>query len=319
LPAPPRSHAPLPRLPSTLSQQERDARLERLHAERLPSRDMALAAYLAARAMDGRAVDGQDLNRLRDADESLHDTRQRLPHGRGNVDHDLAATELRNLGRVAASRGLARKLVAESGPKNQHFIHAAAACALGSGNCGEYANIGFIVHSARLLPGETSNKVKHKTLDHAWAESRLPDDVDREHTIVIDGWGEGPPVFAPDGAFTVSADNIRLEAFIRPPKPHDWATSQLDKVEQQIRTRHGEAGLQALLPPAPSKLPPSGIWAPTPVVDDAFSARVKPRLAAGGLSAQIVAAGAARSLGQPIHALKADVPAILEIAQRVLP
>jgi hypothetical protein len=228
---------------------------------------------------------------------------------------------MRNIGRVRAGRDLAKKLVAETErrPGDRYFFQAATASALGAGNCGEYANIGRIVHSAKVLPRETSVVVGHKTVDHAWTESRPAGDAAREHTIVIDGWAEGPPVFAPDGAFTASAQDIFTLGRLPRETLGARAPRLLDDLEQRIRTHFGDEGLQALVPATPSKLPTTGIFSPTPVVAAAFSDRVKPRLATGGLSAEIVAAGAARSLGQPIHALRADVPAILEIAQQVLP
>jgi hypothetical protein len=300
----------------------RKARAKRLHDEKLPSRDLALAGYLAARALDGRKVDEQDVHRLRAAQDSLEEARQRLPHGRGNVRPDLKATDWRNLDRVNTARNLAKKLEAEqpTTATQAEYFRAASVSAFGVGCCGEYATLGLFMHADKLVPGEMAYKVRHATIDHSWVESRLIG-TERDRTVIIDPWGEGPPVLATDGAFTTSEEDIKDLKSMPLFAPSDRVRRNLAAVEERIHTRFSESELQAMLPPA---LPTwlrfnGGIFSPTPVIDEEFSDRVRPRIEAGGLSVEIAMAGAARALGQPIHTLAADVPAIRDVALQVLP
>lgn len=303
------------------SPEQRDARARRLHDHQLPGSDLALAAYLAARAVDDRAVDEEDVPRLRAASLSLAETRQRLPHGRGNVRGDLQATEGRNYGRAVASRALAKKLyddIPERFGGKGTFVTAAAATTYGVGNCGEYANVAVLLHTDKLQWGEEAHRVEHRGSDHSWVESRPGGDDDREHTVVIDGWCEGPPILATDGAFTRSTEDIQDLVHLRAETPRNGVRNRLESLERDARTRYGEEGLRELIP-RKAWIPWSYGHASTPVIDDDFSARVRPRLDAGGLAAEITAAGAARALGQPLHTLKTDVPRILDVARQILP
>jgi hypothetical protein len=302
----------------------RKARAKRLHDEKLPSRDLALASYLAARALDGRKVDEQDVRRLRAAQDTLDDTRQRLPHGRGNVSTDLKATDWRNDSRLRAARRLARKLQAqEQSPTTRtraQYFAAASAITFGVGNCGEFAALAMFMHADKLVPGERAYTVGHATVDHSWVESRLIG-ADRDRTVIIDAWGEGPPILATDGAFTTSQAEINDLTNMRPLAPSNRARRNLAAIEARIHTRFSKEALEAMVPWTPPKWLRFnlGVFSPTPVIDEDFSDRVRPRIEAGGLSAQIATAGAARALGQPVHTLKADVQAILDVGLQVLP
>jgi hypothetical protein len=59
---------------------------------RVAAEDKPVTAYLAARVLDGRPVEGESLERLQRADQVVQASRRTLMHGHGNVTTDVAAT-----------------------------------------------------------------------------------------------------------------------------------------------------------------------------------------------------------------------------------
>jgi hypothetical protein len=167
-------------------------------ADRIAVQEIPLAAYVAARALDGRKVDAEDLDRLRRSDESLREARALLPFGRGNVREDHRQGFGEAGARVEAARTFEFATLTPS--------VAARAIWAGAGNCGEHAVVTTLAHAGRLAgSGETVVMLGNVVADHGWAESVIPSPAKlsslwkpNEKTIVLDAWKDGPAVFAPD-------------------------------------------------------------------------------------------------------------------------
>jgi hypothetical protein len=167
--------------------------------DRITAQEIPLAAYVAARALDGRKVETGDLDRLRRSDESLREARELLSYGRGNVQEDHRQGFGQAVARVEAARTLEFATLNPSA--------ATRAIWAGAGNCGEHAAVATLAHAGRLSAGsgEAVVMLGNVVADHGWAESVMagprklsslwkPD----EKTIVLDAWKDGPAVFAPD-------------------------------------------------------------------------------------------------------------------------
>jgi DNA-binding transcriptional regulator YdaS (Cro superfamily) len=192
--------APLP-IETRLSHHRLGATVPLRGGEQVPAQEMPLAGYLLARALDGRKVDGADLERLRRADESVRETRALLPHGRGNVRQDIDAGRHESTTRVDAARS--SKLGTPS--------VAARAIWAGAGNCGEHAHLATVVHAGRLHAesNEAVLLLGNVLIDHGWAEAVIPRPLrlsslwkPDERAIVLDAWKDGPAVFATDSTRT---------------------------------------------------------------------------------------------------------------------
>ncbi|HET9644441.1 MAG TPA: hypothetical protein VFP68_14065 [Burkholderiaceae bacterium] len=290
-----------------------------------------MAAYLAARASVGRTVDLKDVHRLRVANETLNETRQRLPYGRGNVACDVDATEGRNRWRIKATRALAEKLDRDKKVRGndvaRRAIHGiAAAIAYGVGNCREYAGISWMLHLGRLEKGEAASFVEAEGVDHLWTEAHP--EGQPEEAIVIDGWSEGPPVLAPDGAFSKAPSASKIRHKLAGRELSAALRSQIERVGLDLRQTLGNVGLQSLLAevtPPPFTMAwlkawwsPPNYWTSMSVFDEEFASRARERLQPRDLLAEIAAAGAARALQQPIWMLKIDVPRILDVANYLM-
>lgn len=114
--------------------------------------ELALAAYLTARLIVGRPVDPEDMARLRKANDSVDETRQRLPLGRGSVIEDIDATDGDSMWRANAARSYAHHLdrrhhVPRSDLPKQTLHQAVAATAFSAGRCGEYSPTAAVLHA----------------------------------------------------------------------------------------------------------------------------------------------------------------------------
>jgi hypothetical protein len=207
--------APLP-MEMRLSPHRLGATVPLRGSDQVPAQEMPLAGYLLARALDGRKVDGVDLERLRRADESVRETRALLPHGRGNVRQDIDASRNGSSFRVDAARTSALGTPSL----------AARAIWAGAGKCGEHAELVTVAHAARLHTesNEAVLLLANVLIDHGWAESVIPRPLrlsslwkPDERAIVLDAWKDGPAVFAPDSTRTqaqrlgaITLDSIRM-------------------------------------------------------------------------------------------------------------
>jgi len=270
--------------------------------------EMPLAGYLLARALDSRKVDGDDLERLRRADESVRETRALLAVGRGNVRQDNDLSQGQASIRVDAARTL--KLGSRS-------VEARAIWA-GAGNCGEHASLASVVHASRLH-AESKEAVLllgNVLIDHGWAESvvprpwqisslRKPDD----RAIVLDAWKDGPAVFATDSTRT-QAQRIGAITFrnITAPRPELLAEAKAET--QRIASMHDPRSFSA--PPLPRWLQTNA----KTVINSAFMERVMLKLDPGpaasglpaGLQARILATAVARELMAPPEPLGETTP-----------
>lgn len=262
----------------------------------LSSDDLALAAYLLARDIDGRRVFQPEMDRLRKANESVGNTRRVLKFGRGNVGTDLRATGNESRFRTKAARQLKAELYMRGGGRfvayaEQMQHSTTAATVLGSGNCGEYTSVTSIRHSSRLDAGETVHYVTSAGHGHAWAEERVPaDDVSGASTIVMDGWAKGPAVLAPDSRFAANRGQVESQVQLDAATGREARVATNDLIlelrakgpaETQRRVRQSTtwtARLAAVIDDALLPLGLGGHWAEQPVLSDAFAARVRARL-----------------------------------------
>jgi|GEM_PF-6491927 len=167
--------------------------------------DIPLAGYLLARCADQRPVEDDGLELLRDAHDSIREARNLMPHGRGNVKEDVAATKGLSYRAVLHKQ---RKIKKEDLPPN------AAAVFGGSGNCGEFAVTTAIAMAARMKPHIKARMTKRIFVDHTWTEAAPHGQYgDRERTVILDGWRSGPAVFAPDGAHSSISLGLRTRTF----------------------------------------------------------------------------------------------------------
>ncbi len=167
--------------------------------------DIPLAGYLLARCAEQRPIEDDGLELLRDAHDSMREARNLMPHGRGNVKEDVAATKGLSYRAVLHKQ---RKIKGEDLPRN------AVAVFGGSGNCGEFAVTTAIAMAGRMKPQIKARMTKRLFVDHVWTEAAPQGQYgNREHTVILDGWRSGPAVCAPDGAHSSVSLGLRTKRF----------------------------------------------------------------------------------------------------------
>ncbi len=232
--------------------------------------EMPLAGYLLARALDGRKVEGKDLERLRRADESIRETRALLSFGRANVKEDNEQSRGDAFRRLDAVHNL--KLGSTNVPVGARCIWA------GAGHCGEHAHLAAVAHAGRL-DAESKEAVAvlaNVFIDHGWVESSIPRTWSlaslwrpNEDAIVLDAWKDGPAVFAPDSTRTqgqwLSAITARRVA-----RPQPELLADAKSGAQDIAREHPIA-LSWRQPPA------EWLFEACTVISNAFVGRVLPK------------------------------------------
>ncbi|CAJ0698045.1 hypothetical protein R11007_02713 [Ralstonia holmesii] len=301
--------------------------------------ELALAAYLLARAVDGRPVAASEISRLRLANASVNETRQLLKHGRGNVDVDVRATHNESTWRTNAARTFRlereRKAKIPWNAFNQRAPYSAAAASVfGAGNCGEHTSTTSVYHSRRLAPGEEVHYVSDPAAGHAWAEGRVPAAAaaeQPERTVVMDAWAAGPAVLASDGRFAKRRDGLETTLHFNAETGRDARIAANDLVLEArsagpaeiARRVQSEARPTARFAAFIDSVLPSGVghWREQHVLDRNFSQRVKGKLAVPGDRAQILglAAHVAEQLGVPPQQRSAEAQRIVEAAHAMLP
>jgi hypothetical protein len=301
--------------------------------------ELALAAYLLARAVDGRPVAASEISRLRLANASVNETRQLLKHGRGNVDVDVRATHNESTWRTKAARTFRlereRKAKVPWNAFNQRAPYSAAAASVfGAGNCGEHTSTTSVYHSRRLAPDEEVHYVSDPAAGHAWAEGRVPHAPTAEQperTVVMDAWAAGPAVLASDGRFAQRRDGLETTLHFNAETGRDARMTANDLVLEArsagpaeiARRVQSEAGPTARFAAFIDSVLPSGVghWREQHVLDGNFSQRVKGKLAAPADRAQILelAARVAEQLGVPPQQRSAEAQRIVEAAHAMLP
>jgi hypothetical protein len=167
-----------------------------------------LGAYLQMREYIGHPVTGdQDIKDLVVAQMTVHETRTRLLHGRGNVRQDAQRTEGAAERRTRAGRTFAKLLDKEaerSGHALTPFDYAAhtvaSATLFGAGNCAEHARLAAFLHTQRMRPDQQVQVVAASNEDHAWAAVVRPGRM----PIFMDAWKEGPAILARDAESAAS-------------------------------------------------------------------------------------------------------------------
>lgn len=175
----------------------------------LTESERQIAGYVLAREVDGRPV-GDDLPRLKSANESVAKAREMLRYGRGNVQRDIDASEGESIARVAVGRAINR--VRGGDGTTNATDEAALAILTEAGNCGEHANVAVHLHAGKLRArGDEVRLVARRGIDHAWGEA---DNGARtsEQTIVLDPWNHGSAVYAADSRHGQSSLGLQQHA-----------------------------------------------------------------------------------------------------------
>lgn len=268
----------------------------------LADKDVGLAAYLTARAMVRRSVDGEELGYLRKANDTVNKARELLSHGRGNVTTDLAKSR-ESFWRTMFGR--------DRSTGSDLATETAMAVRMRAGNCGEHANVAAALHAGKLGDGEILQLVAGNGVDHAWAETRTP----QGDRVIMDAWAQGPAVMAEDSAFsrTMRARKV-LQDFSRA-DGRNFAQQTQDRLDSLLSDPGLERSWEAFRKGAKKQaLEPDrkSVFAPTPVLSDKFKLEVNKAAAARiDVGQELQAVGAARGLG-------ANVGQALEAKDRIL-
>lgn len=305
-----------------------------------------LSGYLTTRAMDRRTVDSDELDALRRCGLTMSRTRSTLSHGRGNVAEDLAATDWRNLSRVAtADRYFEQTILPEVASQASNLAQAemlaraslaTTAAFLGAGNCGAHAELATHYHASSLRPGTERVYVQSRAhadgSTHEWAEmSGGP-----AGRVIMDAWSKGPPVLAEDSVFS---SDFQPQSGGREYLHEDAASIQQAMRERwsTLQTRDAPAlrsGASRTVSESDREVIAPRLPTPASVLDPSFASRISDRFrfeagsegsGADGaslrrsLNQEILAAGAARSMGSRIDRRSAGrlLPAIIESARRL--
>ncbi|MGB1109248.1 MAG: hypothetical protein ACPG4N_02770 [Gammaproteobacteria bacterium] len=195
---------------------QRQARQQELAAMQNPGGGMRanegrLAEYLYDRRMLNRTIEGPELDRLRNANQSVEETRRRLSSGRGNVAGDINRDGLQyeSTRRTEIGRAMVNRMQAHEGPmSNSRFgqLSASAAEFTRAGNCGEHANVATHVHANQLGIGETVHSVGSNQTDHAWSELRSGHD--RSSDVIMDAWSNSSAILREDASFAGNVAHV---------------------------------------------------------------------------------------------------------------
>lgn len=136
---------------------------------------------------------------------------------RGNVLSDRQITQGQSEARVRLLREDAfekelLKRCSQLNPSERKVVTLVRAKLMGSGNCGEMAQVAEIEMGRRLGQHEKAEMVESETKDHVWVELVGPDrDDGSERRIVVDPWCEGSAIEAAHSEFAANrAENKRL-------------------------------------------------------------------------------------------------------------
>ncbi|HVW50431.1 MAG TPA: AVRPPHE avirulence protein [Trinickia sp.] len=258
-----------------------------------------LGGYLLGRQIVGRPVEGDALDQITRANDTVMTARQTLAHGRGNVYDDVEDSHGQSTVRAEAGRRVGRAIPNDYAAELRTVAGAMTAQA---GNCGDHADVATFLHAGKLREGEQVYSVGSKTVDHGWAEQRARK-PNRERDLVMDPWGKGPAVFAVDGEFSQHGAKVALDHH------YDHATGAAAHAEmRELQRAHGRA-MRANLRKKMDDLGPDyrysrkKIWAPTPVISRAFTQRVQQKMVEPPDAAKLAPprAKGTRRANEPIH------------------
>jgi len=290
----------------------------------LSEQDTRLAAYLALRSLKAQAIDSNRLRALREANDSVEQTRRQLSYGRGNVSNDLQRS---------LEPGWRVRFMHQQ-PGNGWAYRTALAMKMAAGNCDEHADVAMAVHAGKLAPGESVQGLGGKHVKHAWAETRLADG----ERIVMDAWAEGPAILAEDSGFSrqcddrtehLSLNHAEGRRFARQTQRELSRLQDHPALDEQWRAAKQEAQRE--------NWRFSKIWAPTPVLHADFwfealpfhqSDQVEKQLRQNHIAVDdaldrlvqndaIRTVGAARALGASLRQALAQMEAIDDEVERL--
>lgn len=205
-----------PRQPSTdqVTRRPNASRLEGSTSETsapspLDTQDLELAAYLLARQVTGRPVDPATKALLKRANESKKEVLSMMTYGRGNVDTDLQATNNEGFHRLLAQRRVVGSISSlGEDPKITNVRDAALSAHVGSGNCGEFANVTSHVHAGRMHQRERLEMQYSENRDHSWVMVHgEPGPNGSRPRAIIDVWGEGPVIEPVDSRYLADPES----------------------------------------------------------------------------------------------------------------
>jgi hypothetical protein len=257
-----------------------------------PAHKIQLGAYLLARSVDGRRIEGDELSRLVRSNDVVNATRLSLPEGRGNVNLDLKMSD----GETAYATAAAHMFRSSKQLGDSASIHAAMHMAAKAGNCSHHAHVAINLIGERMGGGDQIHHVRSDEVDHNWAELRS----ENGSAVTLDAWAEGPAILSEDGIYssretrTLYAFGPRLaaksakEMHSHTEKAGDLLPDQLSQFSKALRKRG---------------FPEKKIWSPTAVINQAFSDRAREALGStSALSREIQAVRLARDdLGASVH------------------
>jgi hypothetical protein len=241
-----------------------------------PVQTQQLGAYLVGRRLVGQFDSNEEIARLVKANDTVHEAREALPFGRGNVSTDLEATNGESAQRVAAGRVLTNRL-RDAGARLGVSHTVAVAEQVKAGACSEHADVSIHRHVPKLEPGDQVHKVAAPDADHGWAEWRRPGSP-LQNAIVMDAWAEGPAIFAENGKYTNPEvpDEARVSKYAYGPALGRRALASLERAKEQVssgaarfdRARESLAGAGYI----PER---EHVWSPVPVISSSFAEQVK--------------------------------------------
>jgi hypothetical protein len=247
-------------------------------------------------------VAGNDLDRLKRADEAVQWTRRQLPHGRGNVDIDLQATDHESYRRTLHAQSFCRLELQVMVPDHVMAVdRGAVAMAVKAGCCDDTAGLVLGRYGPHAADRETLFHMAALRSRHAWAEVGYDNDTAQRHgkpaatqtSIMMDPWAQGPAVFSDDRCPHLYNNAVVLSQ----PTPAENAAALGDRmwstfaaVADPIR-RQLPAELQMT---AGQRLPQEHTFTASPVMGYAFAARAQESAVHGPEGAAGIRANASR-------------------------
>ncbi|MBP4047298.1 RHS repeat-associated core domain-containing protein, partial [Chromobacterium violaceum] len=296
--------------------------------------DPTLAAYMAARSVMHRTIDGESVvSGLNKSNSSVIQAREYLFHGRGNVTSDLKESQ-EPFWRTIFGRNYTRKI-------NGGLVSSTAvAIKMGAGNCGEHANVTMAVHAGKIVENETVMIVDGADdFDHSWSETELSSG-DR---VIMDAWAEGPAVMAEDSNFSQDERNRNVFKSMNMHQGRMHNSKTMSRVADLTISGHIDREWKMYKKHAQRKdlkIDADHVWSPTDVLHQDFKdgvrkfqekGLVKRRLRKEGvrskggvsrriqLSREVAAVGAARALGANVKEAVNVSSAVLFEMDRLVP
>lgn len=259
----------------------------------MPLHEQQTAGYLQAREAVQRPItDPGDLRRLKDSNQTLHEIRQALHHGRGNVTTDLEQSH--GEGHYRAQVGYAiwknDPPKAQRSPLEQGAIGAASTLALGAGNCDQNAIASAYLHASRLQVAERIDVVTTAVKYHTWSELQKRN----RPTVVIDPWGEGPAMHKEDSVLR-RFETRPLGQLLK--RDANEAVAELQRYREGFASAQGSRTLEQMVEQMKARrAPPVDLHPPTNFVSPEFAQRASEGLHAHSpLTNEIAAVHIART------------------------